>query len=47
MGMVWQLLCNLLLGLFGENGGSHAVPYMTDARNLLGLMVELVASEVF
>lgn len=39
--------CCLFLGLFGENGGSCAASYITDPRNLLGLMVELIASEVF
>ena len=36
------VVCCLFLGLFGENGGSCAAPYITDPRNLLGLMVELI-----
>lgn len=36
----------LFLALFGENGGSYALSYVTDFKNLLGLMVELIASEI-
>lgn len=36
----------LFLALFGENGGSYAPSYVTDLKNLLGLMVELIASEI-
>lgn len=38
---------SLFLVLFGESGGSRALPYVTDLRNLLGLMVELIASQMF